>query len=289
MKINEAGVSSLSVRYIFTPSSFAERIFYYPTRIGHYFCDCRYHFSYQNDIAVQPGHRHNYMIFFAKEGKMEITIDGERSVLSDRKTAVFDCQKPYEYHALTDDTQFYWLLFYGGQSTLFYEQLLQIHEQHVFTAGDSMQMELLFNRLIHISESAQRTSEHLYSELIYSMLCQMLVSEYGAEDDFSIIIEKAVSYMDMNYNKILTIDDVASHVGLSTSYFSKHFRTRTGYPPYEYLTLQRIHRAKELLISTNLTVQQIGYETGYNSEDNFIRSFKKKVGVSPNVFRKIPI
>lgn len=289
MKIREEGVLDSSLRYIFTPSSFAEKMFYYPSRIGHYFCDRRYHFSYQNDIAVQPGHRCNYMIFYVKNGEMDITIEGEKNILSNGKIAVFDCQKAYEYRALTDDLEFYWLLFYGGQSPLFLEQLLQVHERHVFKAGDSTQIQLLFTRLINISESVQRTYEHLYSELIYSMLCQMLVSEYGAEDDFSIIIEKAVSYMYINYNKILTIDEVASHVGLSTSYFSKHFRSRTGYSPYEYLILQRIHRAKEMLISTNLTVQQIGYETGYNSEDNFIRSFKKKVGVSPNVFRKFPI
>jgi len=287
--INEAGVSSASVRYIFTPSSFAEQMFYYPTRIGHYFCDRRYHFSYQSDIAIQPGHIFNYMIFFMKNGQMDITIDGEQKVIEKHEVAIFDCQKPYEYRALTDNVEFYWLLFNGGQSTLFHDQLVRICGSHIRKPGGSSQMEVLFTHLLTVCESEHRISERVYSEKIYSLLCQMLVPEYNEENSFSTMVDKAIAYVEWNLDKELTVDDVASYVGLSTSYFTKQFRLRTGYSPYEYLIFQRIQRAKELLVSTDLTVQQIGFQIGYNSEDNFIKSFKKKVGVSPNVFRKFPV
>lgn len=289
MEIMEAGVSSESVRYIFTPSSFAEQMFYYPTRMGHYFCSRQYRFSYQSEIAMQAGHIFNYMIFFVKSGQMDISVDGERKSVGSRELVIFDCQKPYEYQALTDDLEFYWLLFNGGQSAYFFEQLLLIYESHMFTTNASDQIEVLFVHLLEISGSMQRLSERLYSEKIYSLLCLLAVSESGGEDIFAEVIDKAITFMDCNFNKVLTVDDVASYVGMSTSYFSRQFRLRTGYPPYEYLTRQRINRAKELLVSTNLTVLQIGYETGYNSEDNFIKSFKKKVGVSPNTYRRFPV
>lgn len=289
MNINEAGVSQASVRYIFTPSSFAEQMLYYPTRMGHYICDSRYHFSYQNEIAIDPGHLFNYMIFFIKEGQMDIAVDGEQKLVRKHGFVIFDCQKPYEYQALTETMEFYWLLFNGGQSTLFYEKLLQVHGSHMFEAGGVAQMELVFTRLLALSESMERVSERTYSEKIYSLLCQMLVSERGKEDAFSEIIDQAVAFMDRNLDQELSVDAVASHVGLSGSYFSKQFRLRTGYSPYEYLIFERIQKAKELLVSTNMTVQQIGFEIGYHSEDNFIKSFKKKVGVSPNTFRKFPV
>jgi len=95
--------------------------------------------------------------------------------------------------------------------------------------------------------------------------------------------------MNYNYAKETTVDTIASNVGISTSHFTKQFRMHTGYTPYEYLIMKRIHRAKELLVSTNLTVRQIGFETGYNSEDNFIKSFKKKIGIPPNTCRKCPV
>ena len=80
MFINENGVSTQSVRYIFTPSSFAQRLLYYPMRIGHYFCDRQYQFSDRSKIATQPGHRVNYMLFLIKRGQMDITVDGRHAV-----------------------------------------------------------------------------------------------------------------------------------------------------------------------------------------------------------------
>ena len=288
MQIGECGVSARSVRYLFTPSSFAERMFYYPTRIGHYFCDRGYRFGSHSEIAMQPGHRLGYMLFLIKQGQLDTTIEGQRAVASSRSFVLFDCQRPYEYRALTDDLEFYWLLLNGGQSALFYEQLLAQNGAHVFSAGDVMQAQLLLTQLLTYGETARR-AERDSSEIIYRLLCGLLAQDGGAEDEWSAVIARAAAFLDERLGADLTVDEVAAHVGLSTSYFTKQFRTHTGYSPHEYLTLQRVHRAKELLISTRLTVKQIAYETGYRSEDNFIRSFKKKVGVSPGTYRAFPV
>ena len=47
MLIPELGVHQTSERYFFTPSSLAKELFYYPTRLGHYFCSSRYSFNHQ--------------------------------------------------------------------------------------------------------------------------------------------------------------------------------------------------------------------------------------------------
>ena len=44
-----------------------------------------------------------------------------------------------------------------------------------------------------------------------------------------------------------------------------------------------------MLTATRMTVKEIAYHTGYNSEENFIHSFQKNVGISPTLFRKFPI
>ena len=65
--------------------------------------------------------------------------------------------------------------------------------------------------------------------------------------------------------------------------------TEATYPPYEYIILRRIDKAKYLLTSTQLSVKEIAYATGYNSEENFIHSFRSNVGIAPGLFRKHPI
>lgn len=289
MIIHESGVSSRSIRYFFTPSSFAERIFYYPTRVGHYFCDRNYHFTSYCETAMQASHHMNYMLMFVKQGMMQITLEEQTRTLAAKQIVLFDCQKPHEYIALTDDVEFYWFLFNGSESERFYHFILESHDNsHILDAGDPTQLQLLISRLLTYGEIAHRMSERSCSETIYSILCQLLTT--NIQDDTQIsLMDRALAMMNRHFTESLTVEEVAAHIGLSTSYFTKQFRMHTGFSPYEYLTLQRIQRAQELLTSTTLTVKQIAYEIGYNSEENFIRSFKKKTGLSPTNFRKYPL
>ena len=88
---------------------------------------------------------------------------------------------------------------------------------------------------------------------------------------------------------LIGVQDAAAAVSLSPSHFSRQFKARTGYSPYEYIVLRRIDKAKYMLASTELSVKEIAYATGYNSEENFIHSFRKNVGVAPGIFRKYPV
>lgn len=290
MNIHEDGVSSRSVRYFWTPSSFAERIFYYPTRIGHYYCDRRYHFTCQCDTALQTSHRLNYMLMLVKHGRFDLTIEGRHFSAERNHLVLFDCKQPHEYSAATDDLEFYWLLFNGAQTPALYQEILNLHNTgHIFSLTDPAPIQLGMTKLLTYGEMSQRAPEHTSSDTIYSMLCHLLSSGAPAGSDLDAIITRSLAYMDQHFDAPLSVEDVAGHISLSSSYFTKQFRACTGYSPYEYLTLRRIDRAKELLLTSGMTVKQVAFETGYNSEENFIRAFKKKVGLSPSSFRQYPI
>lgn len=289
MTINESGVLHKSERYFFTPSSFAEKMFYYPTRIGHYLCDTQYHFSYQSDIARQAGHHLNYMLFLIVQGGMEMRIDGAAYRAQPGQAVLFDCKKPHEYQA-AGHSAFYWLLFNGAQSALFFDEILEMHGgQQVFDAPDRADMQFALSQILQSCENGRRLPEHRYSELIYQILCRLLQAGGEPRDDWDELIDRAIAFMDRQYQTSISVQDVSARFHVSSSYFSKRFKERTGYSPYEYLVLRRIDRAKLLLATTPMTVKQIAYATGYNSEENFIHSFKKKVGLSPNAFRQYPI
>lgn len=289
MNIAEAGVMPKSKRYFFTPSSFAERMLYYPTRVGHFFCDERYRFSYQSDIAKQAGHHLNYMLFLIKQGQLDITIDGASYAATPRQAVLFDCKKPHEYKA-AGNFEFYWLIFNGGQSELFFNELLEKHGgRHVWDTPDAADLQDTMTQLLASCETDRRLPEHRYSELIYQALCRLLVADEAQADGWDSLIGQAIAYMDQYYQTEISVQEVAARFHVSGSYFSKRFRARTGCSPYEYLVLRRIDRAKVLLAATDKTVGQIAFETGYNSEENFIRSFKKKVGLAPSAFRQYPI
>jgi AraC family transcriptional regulator len=100
-------------------------------------------------------------------------------------------------------------------------------------------------------------------------------------------IDKAIEYIRDQYSEEVSLEEVAKIAHLTPYHFIKVFKAYTGKTPYEYLLQVKIHRAKELLSSRNLTITEICFMCGFNSLSNFTTYFKKKVGVSPSEYRKI--
>lgn len=105
-------------------------------------------------------------------------------------------------------------------------------------------------------------------------------NEYSATS-----IKLAIKFITNNFNKNITLKDVADEVFLSQNYLSELFKKETGEGFYEFLSNYRIKRAKEMLITTNLKIYEVAESVGYNDSITFGRAFKKITGTTPNSFR----
>ncbi len=99
------------------------------------------------------------------------------------------------------------------------------------------------------------------------------------------LIQEARKFIEQNYDRTITLDDVAEHVHLNASYFSSLFKELTGQKYIDYITSYRIEKAKNLLRHTNHKVHEIGEMVGYENPRYFTLVFKKYVRVSPVEFR----
>ena len=95
----------------------------------------------------------------------------------------------------------------------------------------------------------------------------------------------AISYVSMNLEKRISLEEVANHLFLNQSYFSRLFKKEMGETFVEYVTKMKITRAKELLEQTTNSVGKICERLGYDNQSYFIKIFKNHVGVTPNEFR----
>ncbi|MNH94918.1 HTH-type transcriptional regulator YesS [compost metagenome] len=98
------------------------------------------------------------------------------------------------------------------------------------------------------------------------------------------LIQKVIRYIEDNYHFDLSLDQCAQICGLSPHYLSKLFKKTMDISFIEYLTKHRIERAIELLRTSDLSVSDIAEKVGYQTK-NFIRVFKKHVGVTPGQYR----
>ncbi|MCQ2412384.1 MAG: helix-turn-helix domain-containing protein [Sphaerochaetaceae bacterium] len=98
-------------------------------------------------------------------------------------------------------------------------------------------------------------------------------------------IIKAIHYMQNNLANPISEFDVAKHVQLSVSHFSRLFNSTCNMSFSKYLNKLRTERAKELLIATDISILEICELTGYEDQSYFTRIFKKYQGMAPNAFR----
>ncbi|MBB3109775.1 two-component system response regulator YesN [Paenibacillus phyllosphaerae] len=100
-------------------------------------------------------------------------------------------------------------------------------------------------------------------------------------------IQRAITYMQANYQHDLNMAMVSNHVSLNYSYFSQAFKDYTGETFVSYLRKLRLQKAKELLTATDLKVYEISASAGFENVKHFTRVFRETEGVSPLEYRTV--
>lgn len=98
-------------------------------------------------------------------------------------------------------------------------------------------------------------------------------------------VEYAVQFIRSNYRH-LKISEVAEYIGINRTYLSEIFSRKMYMSPQEYLLQVRMGKARELLRQTNLPVNVIAREIGYEDQLSFSKIFRKRFGVSPMQYRR---
>jgi AraC-like DNA-binding protein len=99
-------------------------------------------------------------------------------------------------------------------------------------------------------------------------------------------IEKALEHMNNNFDKQISLTDIARLVSMSDVAFSRFFKTRTGNNFIDSLIEIRLGHASRMLIDTTNSIGEIAYRCGFNNMSNFNRVFKKKKACTPKEFRE---
>jgi AraC-like DNA-binding protein len=100
-------------------------------------------------------------------------------------------------------------------------------------------------------------------------------------------ISKIAAYISQNYQKSLTLSELASKYNYSSAYLSRAFKEVTGFNFVEYKNNIRIKEASKLLQQSELSVTEIATEVGFNNITHFGRIFKEFTDLSPLEYRKV--
>lgn len=100
-------------------------------------------------------------------------------------------------------------------------------------------------------------------------------------------IERAQAWLADNYAAEYPVQAVTERSNLPPTSFARRFKRATGYPPLDYVHAIRVEEAKQLLETTEQTVEEIGRHVGYEDAASFRRLFRRRTGQSPAEHRKM--
>lgn len=104
-------------------------------------------------------------------------------------------------------------------------------------------------------------------------------------DTYQRIIDSC-SYIQEQFQEELDLEQVSSHFGFSSFYYSRCFKKVTGHSFVEYLNLQRINMVQNLLSTRQMSISEAAFNAGFNSLSTFNRVFQKYNGCSPKEYKK---
>ncbi|RFB15344.1 response regulator [Bacillus sp. HNG] len=137
-----------------------------------------------------------------------------------------------------------------------------------------------------VEEAVQVLEKQFRVGMIEKVVDEKIVDATTKIDTTSDPIREALTYIDHHIKDEITQKEVAAHVHLNPSYFSVLFKEEVNVNFSEYITRRRIQHAKELLLSTKLTINEIADEVGYKTAKYFIKIFKEYEDMTPTAYRK---
>lgn len=180
-----------------------------------------------------------------------------------------------------------------------YEQLLNMFNREIpIFRFDSELQRRLFGKLNDIFQLAPK-QDSMRNLMIHQKFIEFLIliflnqgrNLYSNEAKMSDLESKLYSvagYIHAHYPEDLSLQFLATHFGISTSYLSHRFKHVTGFSVTDYIQMTRIRNAQALLINTKIPITEISEHCGFNCFSQFNRVFRKHIGMSPSKYRNSP-
>ncbi|MDF2614437.1 MAG: transcriptional regulator AraC family [Clostridia bacterium] len=168
---------------------------------------------------------------------------------------------------------------------LFYSNLLNTlfekYGQCFIGSGYIKDYQYYYNLIIHFNKMKDIV------ELVNYFICEVIksIKEYRISNS-KYVMKKAMEYIDENYSKKISLEDIASHINLSKHYVSYLFKKETGINISSYINDIRIERAKEMIVRREYKIKEIFEKVGFSDQQYFSKAFKKATGMTVTQYKE---
>lgn len=217
----------------------------------------------------------SYEMIFVLEGKVYMFEDEEQYEVGANEVIILEPGKRHGgYKVSTEPTAFYWFHFNTDMEIL----------QKIYRDKEYYDLKYLLKKLLHV------TNADTYPPETADSLGLLIFNEYlhiaGTSAALNNSLLKNIDeFIRLNAGKNISAEQIAARFGYNTDYLGRLFKKNHGIGLKKYIASVRIKAAKDLLLTTNLSVKEIASKIDFADENLFVKFFIYHEEISPSRFR----
>jgi AraC family transcriptional regulator of arabinose operon len=256
-----------------------------PTDVG-YFPKARGHLRERTEGVDQA------IFIYCTQGRGWCEMAGTRHPVRAGELLVVPPETPHVYGA--DDKKPWtipWIHTTGANVNAYLGELGVSADRPVLYLGEDPQLLALFEEVLEVLEHGYAPAQLLYAAQTLSHLIGVMIwhrhQQWRGSPDPEQKIGQSIAYMKQHLSQPLQVSNLAAVANLSSSHYTSLFKQQTGYAPIDYFIRLRMHRACQLLDTTDLSVKEVAASLGYDDPFYFSRIFKTVNENSPTEYRML--
>lgn len=252
---------------------------------------------FMHKLGIVPRHWHRGLeLLFVLEGEAQVSVDGQAFALALEDVILINSGSIHELRS--KDGALLIVLQLGSELFKFSEDTLDDMEFKCNSSVDPNSERYDGIRKAIARLAANSTSKDPGAGYLKCGICNYLLAELVTyfrshyknrsltRRNYTKRMSEILDYMERHYKEDLSLKDMAKSQNLSSTYFSDFFRRYTGVKFTQYNIDVKLNHALQDLVGTSHTIERIAADNGFPEVHAFIRTFKAKFGMTPNVYRK---
>ena len=235
-------------------------------------------------------------LFYVVEGSVELTIGQDVFAMEQDDFIIVNANKKHGYTMKEEALVSCFQISYQMLNQLLNNNFLLFWCNSVIDKNESYGevrriIKLILNQYFEKSKNGIIYLNSLYYELIHTLTSNFLMSNDDkrfnteSKDKYDKRLNEIVNYLRANYNRTISLNDLADKLYLSNSYLSKYIKKKLGMSFLDYLNNERLHHAMEELLYTDHSITRIALDNGFANAAAFNKVFKEVYHTTPSAYQ----
>ncbi len=220
-----------------------------------------------------------WVLNYCTEGQGWLNISEQYFEIKQGDFFICPRQITHRYGADTEvGWQSYWIHCGGHYVENYYEELNLSQDNPIIKLGVNGKIIDLFEQLLSLTPIVH-SSSYQASAILHNLFLTLLAEQQLPQHNSAQNLLEFISYNTTN------LEEAAKLANCSVAHFIRLFKNQTGKTPWAVVMERKIAKAKELLITTPLSIKEIAHQLNFEHSDYFAKAFSKHTGLTPKKYR----